>query len=401
MAKQFFKDLPDTTTPLIASRINGLLDGEEAMGSIVVDDINGKNLFNKGTITNGYYKNAYGNPISNSSASYSEIIKVDTTKTYYVNKQISIVYYDNNQQPVGTLTGLFSGAFTPTNPYIVINLTTTDKDTLQLELGSTATTYAPYNQPVKITDVGVKENTTFYANDFKCKNLCNGINQTLYINSGVSNAVITSGNVGLYIKTNGGKYTISTTASQATYRVGCTANEPSSTSQTLYNGVNKDGTSNTITIDTTGYNYLCITCTDLSKIQIEVGDTATTYTPYKAFENNELYSTSEIKIGTWVDSKPIYRIVKQLTTPSTAMTEGTLAENVLSNCDTLVNITGIINSGTNQWKINQQYDPTGATTNYYACIYYNKSTNKVNGRVGSSLTSKPVNIILEYTKTTD
>lgn len=44
MAKEFFKNLPDTTTPLTAERINGLLDSDESMGSIVVEDVTCKNL---------------------------------------------------------------------------------------------------------------------------------------------------------------------------------------------------------------------------------------------------------------------------------------------------------------------------------------------------------------------
>ena len=46
MAKEFFKDLPNTTTPLTASRLNGLLDGDEAMGQLVVDSIKSKNILN-------------------------------------------------------------------------------------------------------------------------------------------------------------------------------------------------------------------------------------------------------------------------------------------------------------------------------------------------------------------
>ena len=46
MAKEFFKNLPDTSTPLSAERLNGLLDGEESMGNIIVEDIKSKNLFN-------------------------------------------------------------------------------------------------------------------------------------------------------------------------------------------------------------------------------------------------------------------------------------------------------------------------------------------------------------------
>jgi hypothetical protein len=44
MAKEFFKNLPDTSTPLSASRLNGLLNGNEAMGNIVVGDVKCKNL---------------------------------------------------------------------------------------------------------------------------------------------------------------------------------------------------------------------------------------------------------------------------------------------------------------------------------------------------------------------
>lgn len=46
MAKEFFKDLPDTSTPINSARLNGLLNGNESMGSIVVEDVTCKNLFN-------------------------------------------------------------------------------------------------------------------------------------------------------------------------------------------------------------------------------------------------------------------------------------------------------------------------------------------------------------------
>lgn len=47
MPREFFKNLPNTTTPLTAPRLNGLLDGDEAMGNVIVESANGKNLFNK------------------------------------------------------------------------------------------------------------------------------------------------------------------------------------------------------------------------------------------------------------------------------------------------------------------------------------------------------------------
>lgn len=63
MAREFFKNLPDTTTPLNAQRMNSFLNGEEAMGSIVVDDITCKNFLDlssyAGNISEGitYAKN--------------------------------------------------------------------------------------------------------------------------------------------------------------------------------------------------------------------------------------------------------------------------------------------------------------------------------------------------------
>ena len=44
MEKEFFKDLPDTSTPLNASRLNKLLNGKESMGDITVESIKSKNL---------------------------------------------------------------------------------------------------------------------------------------------------------------------------------------------------------------------------------------------------------------------------------------------------------------------------------------------------------------------
>lgn len=130
----------------------------------------------------------------------------------------------------------------------------------------------------------------YRVNLLETKNLCSGYNQSLYINSGVNQAKIVSGNTGLYIPVSGGDYTISTTDTQTIYRVGLTLNVPNTNSQTLYSGINKDNTSDSITIDTTGYSYLCITCTDLSKIQIEKGSTATTY---EAFVPNSIVVEGE------------------------------------------------------------------------------------------------------------
>lgn len=61
MAREFFKNLPDTTTPLNAQRMNAFLNGEEAMGSIVVDDISCKNKLNASAPTNSTVTSWSGN----------------------------------------------------------------------------------------------------------------------------------------------------------------------------------------------------------------------------------------------------------------------------------------------------------------------------------------------------
>lgn len=113
------------------------------------------------------------------------------------------------------------------------------------------------------------------------ENLCNGINQGYYLNFETSLCGLLSGNNGLIIPTTGGKYTISTQINQTRYRVACINEKPiEDKTVTAYKGVNKDGTSNNITIDTSGYAYLIINATDLTKIKIERGSTATPYSPY-------------------------------------------------------------------------------------------------------------------------
>jgi len=79
MARDFFNNLPNTTTPLTAPRLNGLLDGDEAMGNIVVDSITSKNILNMSATTqtiNGinYTINDDGTITANGTASSTSIL---------------------------------------------------------------------------------------------------------------------------------------------------------------------------------------------------------------------------------------------------------------------------------------------------------------------------------------
>lgn len=74
---------------------------------------------------------------------------------------------------------------------------------------------------------------------------------------------------------------------------------------------------------------------DYTNLQIEIGESATSYEPYinkkihikndngdyEEFydeTNRETYSTSEQRIGTWIDGKPLYRKTIKYTTPNTS-----------------------------------------------------------------------------------
>lgn len=103
------------------------------------------------------------------------------------------------------------------------------------------------------------------------------------------------------------------------------------------------------------------------------------------------YSTDEVKIGKWINNKPIYRKVLSFTTSSTLNSFVNVAHGI-SNVDMfLPNIDMAVLYNNNWYKC-----PNDLVIEMYAnatnFTYYNSS---------SALASKPAIVILEYTKTTD
>lgn len=127
------------------------------------------------------------------------------------------------------------------------------------------------------------------------ENLCDGINQEYWLNTTTLIAGKLSGNTGLIIPVDGvSKYTISTKIVQTRYRVACIDTEISSDGiETAYNGQSQDNTNNSITIDTTGHNYLLVNATSLENIKIEKGTKATPYSPYGMGSINEKITNSD------------------------------------------------------------------------------------------------------------
>ena len=117
------------------------------------------------------------------------------------------------------------------------------------------------------------------------KNLCNGITQNYFVNQAAARCGYAVGDSGLIIEVDGASdYTISSNTVQTRYRVGCLNKIPveGGSDTIVYNGSNKDGTDDSVTINTNGYKYLVVNATDLTAIQIEKGSSASEFQPYRS-----------------------------------------------------------------------------------------------------------------------
>lgn len=108
----------------------------------------GKNLFDKSTSVDGYRLDSTGQPFPDVSFSISDYIRAFPNTNYVKNEPISInipfCFYDMEKNFIVRYT---SGNYvvSPSNAYYMrLAFIPTNKDTLQVEIGSTATAYEPY-----------------------------------------------------------------------------------------------------------------------------------------------------------------------------------------------------------------------------------------------------------------
>lgn len=108
--------------------------------------------------------------------------------------------------------------------------------------------------------------------------------------------------------------------------------------------------------------------------------------------NIEKYSTKEIKIGTWIDGKPLYRKVVDIGTLPNATTKH-VAHNI-SNIGSVVTLRGIVTD--------YRFFPVpfAATSNAYAISIFADTTN-IEVMAGNDRSNMTGFVIIEYTKTTD
>lgn len=108
----------------------------------------------------------------------------------------------------------------------------------------------------------------------------------------------------------------------------------------------------------------------------------------------EVYSTEEVRIGTWIDGKPLYRKMYTVTLPSSTNVGGYQLEpypdefEVKSYSGLFVDVWGAIHTVPDHWA-NEFL--TFCFMNHYIRVSFNST----------SYVSRPVTLFLEYTKTTD
>ena len=149
----------------------------------------GKNLFDKTTSVSGYILASTGALVANSSYRSSDYIKIKPTLTYYSNQGASsgtagYAFYDINKTFIsGVVSTTTNFTFTtPSNAYYVrfcVNLGVGggNVDTLQFELGSTATAYEEYISATQ-KFIGLD------GSDVHLRRLPNGVKDTIEIVDG-------------------------------------------------------------------------------------------------------------------------------------------------------------------------------------------------------------------------
>ena len=253
----------------------------------VADDVNLLNLENiENHSVNFYYENIGTNFQLKAGETYTLSFDAESDITPF-NVGIGCGSSGNYQSDIlnkgGFQNGRISITFTPQNSnftygnYLALRFVRYNNSTsykysaknIKLQKGTTSTPYSPYNQgTVTIKQRGKNEN--------------DGINYGFYIGAEATTYRISGADNGLCIPIENEVYTISSKEIQNRYRIACSNSLPSNTSQNCFNGVVKDGTNDNVTIDTSGYKYLLINCTNINDIQIEQGSTSTPYEPYQA-----------------------------------------------------------------------------------------------------------------------
>lgn len=322
MAREYFKNLPDTSTPLTAERFNGFLNGEESIEKLVVGDIECKQLFDKNNINklNAYINDSNKTIVSNSNAR-TLYIKCESNTIYTFSKiagrrfivssfenipaigSVGTNEVHNNTASNLTITTGANDKYLALFYYLSGTDTLTEQeilDSIQIELGDKATDKVDYK---KFGYNSVDSMGEIVVDDIICKNILQNDltsttvdNLTITVNEDKSitlNGTAPSGTklytIGKYKFKNGKAYTISGvigfTSSTLQIQAASSTAFPVGSRLATYNGpttrvaqADEICNVNLYTYGGTTYNNVTI------YPQIEEKDEATSYTPFKQFD---------------------------------------------------------------------------------------------------------------------
>lgn len=186
MSDMYFKSLPDTSTPLIPINLDKLNDIKvsptEPTTSEKVWVQKGKNLYN-GSLTIGSITDTGVEQVSDNSARSNNYFKVEANKNYIVSYDTSVsgtalnvvTFYDENRTFLSRITGVGKNTFvTPANCkylrltfYNSSGISISALSNIQLEQGTTATSYEAYVEP----KIYVKNDNGAYEEFYKKNDL--------------------------------------------------------------------------------------------------------------------------------------------------------------------------------------------------------------------------------------
>lgn len=117
--------------------------------------------------------------------------------------------------------------------------------------------------------------------------------------------------------------------------------------------------------------------------------------PNDTYIANDLYSTNERIIGKWINGKPIYRKVLDISNITSSNTD---LVNISSlHRDEIIRIYGMIKTSNNYiYPV-----PMNDSSSNYSVIFYNGTSLRGRASLGSGGTITSAYAIIEYTKTTD
>ena len=133
--------------------INNAINGSKCMSKIIVEDIECKNLFNKNTVSTGFYLNTAGNLEVNTGYVVSDFIEVEEGETYFLPTRgtTRTKFYDSSKKATTDTWDVADGDISFVIPngvkYIRFSIATTvSLNTFQFEKGSVATDYVEYKE---------------------------------------------------------------------------------------------------------------------------------------------------------------------------------------------------------------------------------------------------------------